>query len=58
MEKKVIETNTNFLEAEDRVSKVVDSVIESFAIEGIVFSENELEKLVADFREEIKIRVE
>jgi hypothetical protein len=58
MERKVIETNTNFLEAEERVSKVVDSVIESFAIEGIVFSENELEKLVADFREEIKIRVE
>ncbi|WP_462318068.1 hypothetical protein [Marinilabilia sp.] len=58
MEKKVIETNTNFLEAEERVSKVVDSVIESFAIEGIVFSENELEKLVADFKEEIKIRVE
>lgn len=58
MEKRVIETNTNFLETEERVSKVVDSVVESFAIEGIVFSREELDKLVADFREEIKIRVE
>ncbi|WP_158275713.1 hypothetical protein [Marinilabilia rubra] len=58
MEKKVIETNNNFLDTDDRVSKVVDSVVESFAIEGIVFSEEELRKLIADFREEIKIRVE
>jgi hypothetical protein len=43
---------------EDRITKVVDTVVESFAVEGIVFSEDELKKLVEDFRKEIKIRVE
>jgi hypothetical protein len=58
MEKKVIELNNNFLDAEERVSKVVDSVVESFAIEGIIFTDEELRQLILDFREEIKIRVE
>jgi hypothetical protein len=58
MEKKIIETNAYFISMEDRITKVVDTVVESFAVEGIVFSEDELKKLVEDFRKEIKIRVE
>ncbi|WP_016778546.1 hypothetical protein [Anaerophaga thermohalophila] len=58
MEKKIIETNAYFISMEDRITKVVDTVAESFAVEGIVFSEDELKKLVEDFRKEIKIRVE
>lgn len=58
MEKKIIETNAYFISMEDRITKVVDTVVESFAVEGIVFSDDELKKLVEDFRKEIKIRVE
>lgn len=58
MEKKIIETNAYFISMEDRITKVVDTVVESFAVEGIVFSKDELKKLVEDFRKEIKIRVE
>ena len=58
MEKKIVETNVNFIETEKRVSKVIDSIVESFKIEGIVFTEEELNELISDFREEIKIRVE
>jgi len=58
MEKKIIETNAYFISMEDRITKVVDTVVESYAVEVIVFSEDELKKLVEDFRKEIKIRVE
>ncbi len=54
METKVIDNHPSLKNSEERFKKMLDSLVVSFQIEGIHFSEDELKKIVAPIEDEIK----
>lgn len=55
METSILNNHPTLKDIEERFSKTVDSVVSSFQIEGIEFSSEELEEMITNVKEDLKI---
>lgn len=55
METKIIDNHPSLCNSDVRFSKTIESIVSSFMIEGILFSEEELKELVRKIEEEINL---
>nr|WP_321409854.1 hypothetical protein [uncultured Carboxylicivirga sp.] len=56
MKKSVMDSHPDFNEEDVRFNKTVDSVVSSFQIEGIEFSSDELDEMISNVKEELKLK--
>ncbi len=56
MKKSVMDSHPELKEEDVRFNKTVDSVVSSFQIEGIDFSQKELEEMISKVKEELKLK--
>jgi len=54
METRIIDNHPSLKNADERFEKMLESIVSSFVIEGIQFSENELLELVQKIEGEIR----
>ncbi|MBR8535262.1 hypothetical protein KDU71_06805 [Carboxylicivirga sediminis] len=54
METKIIDSNPSLKNTEERFQKMLHSLVASFQIEGIHFSEEELQSMVIHVEEDLK----
>ncbi len=55
MEISILNNHPTLKESEERFIKTVDSIVSSFQIEGIEFSSEELDEMIATVKEDLKI---
>ena len=56
MKKRVMDNHPELNEEDVRFNKTVDSVVSSFQIEGIDFSPEELDEMISNVKEELKLK--
>jgi len=56
MKKRVMDNHPDLKEEDVRFNKTVDSVVSSFQIEGIDFSPKELDEMISNVKEELKLK--
>ncbi|MCU4164078.1 hypothetical protein [Carboxylicivirga caseinilyticus] len=56
MKKSVMDSHPDLNEEDVRFNKTVNSVVSSFQIEGIEFSSDELDEMISNVKEELKLK--